>query len=195
MRRQDPPAQGHYKPSSTISANRTTELPDISERTRADYIKQIKTIEAKFGDFPLSALSDRRTRGVFKEWRDQLAIKSGRRQADYAWVVLARVSRWPRTRGKIADNPCEKGGRLYGGSRVDNIWRRREARSSSGAHAPASAADPRPMDRPTTRRFVAAAMVGLRRDSYPTAGNRKGGARVVVTVGAPFKAALDTAAK
>ena len=51
---------------------------------------KIKVIEAEFGDFPLSALTDRRTRGIFMAWRDKLAAKS-RRQADYAWQVLARM--------------------------------------------------------------------------------------------------------
>jgi hypothetical protein len=42
---------------------------DISARTQGDYIKQIKVIEAEFGDFPLSALGKKETRGIFKEWR------------------------------------------------------------------------------------------------------------------------------
>src|SRR5262249_8716586 len=62
-------------------------------RTRRDYVEKIKMIEAEFGDFPLSALTDRRTRGIFMAWRDRLAAKS-RRQADYAWQVLARVLSW-----------------------------------------------------------------------------------------------------
>ena len=36
-----------------------------SERTREDYIRQIRIIEKEFGDFPLRALSARETRGVF----------------------------------------------------------------------------------------------------------------------------------
>ena len=59
------------------------------ERTRRDYIRQIKIIEAEFGDFPLKALSAKQSRGVFKDWRDRLALKSVR-QADYAWTVLDR---------------------------------------------------------------------------------------------------------
>src|SRR5262249_1776450 len=93
----------------------------LAERTRDDYVKHIKIIEKKFGECPLSALSDRRTRGVFMGWRDKLALAS-RRQADYTWVVLARVLSWSLDRGLIAANPCEKGGRLYRGSRVDKIW-------------------------------------------------------------------------
>ena len=100
----------------------TTEFTkDISERTRSDYVKQINIIEQKFGDFPLRALSDPRTRGIFKEWRDKLATKSVR-QADYAWVVLARILSVAVDRGKIKENPCAKGGQLYQSARVDNVW-------------------------------------------------------------------------
>jgi integrase len=69
----------------------------------------------------LSALGDPRTRGIFKEWRDELATKSVR-QADYTWAVLARIFSVALDRGKIKDNPCTKGGRLYLSERVDKIW-------------------------------------------------------------------------
>ena len=73
----------------------------LRDRTRADYVRQIRIIEKQFGDFPLSALTDRRTRGVFMAWRDKLAMQS-RRQADYAWVVLSLVLAWAMDRGLIA---------------------------------------------------------------------------------------------
>ena len=47
---------------------------------------------------------------------------ASRRQADYAWVVLARVLAVALDRGWIDVNPCEKGGRLYNQSRRDRIW-------------------------------------------------------------------------
>ncbi len=93
----------------------------LAERTRSDYVKQIKIIEGKFSDFPLSALADRRTRAEFMAWRDKLA-DSSRRQADYAWTVLARVLSWALNRGLITTNPCQKGGRIYRGSRADKVW-------------------------------------------------------------------------
>ena len=94
----------------------------LAPRTREDYRRIIeKVIEPEFGDFPLSALSDKRTRGIFMAWRDKLALKS-RRQADYAWTVLARVLSWSKDRGYISINPCERGGRIYRGSRADKIW-------------------------------------------------------------------------
>jgi integrase len=82
---------------------------------------KIKAIEVEFGDFPLAALADRRTRGIFMAWRDKLALRS-RRQADYAWTVLALVLAWGMDRGMVPANPCARGGRLYNGSRVDKIW-------------------------------------------------------------------------
>jgi integrase len=93
----------------------------LRDRTRADYIGLIIKIEQKFGDAPLKALADPRTRGIFMDWRDELALRS-KRQADYAWTVLARVLSWAKDRGKITVNPCERGGRVYNGTRVDFVW-------------------------------------------------------------------------
>ena len=90
----------------------------LAPRSRSDYVGKIKLIEKAFGDFPLSAMTDNRTRGIFKAWRERLAVSS-RRQADYAWVVLARVLSWGMDRGLVAANPCARGGRLYRGSRAE----------------------------------------------------------------------------
>jgi integrase len=94
----------------------------LADSTRRSYVALVKRIEKEFADFPLTGLADRRTRGIFKAWRDRIAAESGRRQADYAWTVLARVLSWALDRGLVAANPCERGGRLYRGSRRDNIW-------------------------------------------------------------------------
>jgi integrase len=93
----------------------------ISPRTRQDYIKQIKRIELRFGDFPIKLLDDPRSRSLFLEWRDQLA-QTSLRQADYAYGTLARILSWAHDRGLIAKNPCAKGGKLYHGTRVHKIW-------------------------------------------------------------------------
>ncbi len=100
---------------------RSQDFLGLRERTRADYIKHIMKIEQRVGDMPLRALSDQRSRGVFMDWRDELALKS-QRQADYTWTVLAKVLSWAKDRGKITANPCEKGGRVYHGTRVDAVW-------------------------------------------------------------------------
>ena len=134
----------------------------LRERTRADYIKQITKIEQKFGDAPLKALADPRTRGIFMDWRDELALRS-KRQADYAWTVLARVLSWAKDRGKITVNPCERGGRVYHGTRVDFVWSVEDEAAflehAPGASAPAAVA--RAVDRPAAGRSPAPAVVGL----------------------------------
>lgn len=99
----------------------SSDWDDLAPRTRRDYVGLIKIIEKKFGDFPLSALSDPRTRGVFMDWRDTRA-KASRRQADYGWQVLARILSWAHGRGLVLANPCERGGRLYRGSRAAFVW-------------------------------------------------------------------------
>ena len=93
----------------------------LAERTKDDYLGKLRLIERSFGDFPLGALSDKRTRGMFKSWRNELAQKS-KRQADYAWSVLSLVLAWGLENGLVDTNPCTKGGRLYHGSRADKVW-------------------------------------------------------------------------
>jgi integrase len=173
----------------------TSEFTDLAERTKDDYRKKIALIEAEFGDLPLAALNDRRTRGVFKDWRDELAKKS-RRQADYAWVVLARVLSVAKDRGKIATNPCEKGGRLYEGSRRDLVW-------SLDDEAAYLEAAPEHMRLP----LLLAAWTGQRQGDllrlpwtaydgkHIRLRQSKTGARVCIPVVGPLKSALDAAAK
>jgi integrase len=167
----------------------------LSERTRADYIGKIKQIERSFGDFPLSALIDRRTRGVFLAWRDRLAATS-RRQADYSWVVLARVLSWALNRGLICANPCEKGGRLYRGSRADKVWSADDEaaflqRSAAHLNLPLLLALWTGQRQGDLLRLPWSAYDG----AYVRLRQRKGGVRVVIPVGTPLKAALDAAAK
>ena len=167
----------------------------LAPRTRSDYIAKIKLIEKKFGDFPLSALIDRRSRGVFMAWRDDLAMTS-RRQADYAWVVLARVLSWSLDRGLIMANPCEKGGRLYRGSRADKIWTATDE-TAFVEHAPPH----------LHLALLLALWTGQRQGDllrlpwsaydgrHLQLRQGKTGARVRIPVGAPLKAALDTTAR
>src|SRR5262249_22945214 len=118
--RRQPPHGGLLSILQSFQAS--PDFQDLADSTRRSYVPLIKRIERKSGDFPLAALTDRRTRGVFTAWRDRVAIESGRRQADYAWTVLARVLSWGLDRGLVAVNPCERGGRLYRASRSDRIW-------------------------------------------------------------------------
>jgi integrase len=163
----------------------------LRDRTRADYIQQIQKIERRFGDFPLSALTDRRTRGVFMAWRDSLAIKS-RRQADYAWAVLALILAWGVNRGLIAANPCERGGFLYRGNRIDKVWTS-DDEAAFLASAPAHLHLPLLLALWTGQRQ--GDLLRLSWSAYDGTHIRlrqsKTGTPVSIKVGAPLKAALD----
>jgi integrase len=167
----------------------------LADRTRADYVAKVKLIEKKFGDFPLSALTDRRTRGIFMGWRDELAVRS-RRQADYAWVVLARVLSWTLNRGLVAGNPCEKGGRLYRGTRAEKIWTT-DDEATFLKNAPSHLHLPLLLTLWTGQRQ--GDLLRLPWSSYDGTHIRlrqsKISARVVIPVGAPLKLALDKTLK
>lgn len=164
---------------------------DLAPRTQRDYVKIIKLIEKKFGDFPLSAMSDRRTRGILMEWRDERA-KASRRQADYGWQVLARILSWSHGRGLVSANPCEKGGRLYRGSRAENVWTDADEEAFL-ASAPAHLHLPLILALWTGQRQ--GDLLRLTWQQYDGKVIRlqqsKTGMRVVIPVGAPLKAALD----
>lgn len=99
----------------------SAEFAKLRERTRSDYHKHLDAIEREFGTFPVAALSSKRARVIFFEWKDRLARRS-LRQADYAWTVLARCMSWGLGRGLIDANPLEKGGRLYKATRAEKVW-------------------------------------------------------------------------
>jgi integrase len=169
----------------------------LAESTRRSYVALIKRIERDFGDFPLRALTDRRSRGVFLRWRDQIGSSGGRRQADYAWTVLARVLSWSFNRGLIAANPCERGGRLYrSGNRSEKIWTALDE-AAFLERAPVHLRLPLLLALWTGQRQ--GDLLRLPWSAYDGTHIRlrqsKTGARVVVPVGSPLKAALDAAAK
>jgi integrase len=179
----------------------TGEFRTLGERTKADYIKQIKIIERNFGDFPLKALAAKTARGEFKDWRDKLALKSAR-QADYAWTVLARILSVAKDRGKIAVNPCEKGGRLYDGTRVDFVWSI-EDETTFLKHAPAHLHLPLLLALWTGQRqgdllllsWSAYNGTHIRLRQSKSRRRRARPVYVNIPVGAPLKVALDTATK
>jgi integrase len=182
---------------SVLQAYQSSEdFRGLADSTRRSYIALIARIEKRFADFPLSALTDPRSRGIFMAWRDEVAARSGRRQADYAWTVLARVLSWGLDRGLVSANPCKQGGRLYRGSRADSIW-------TMGDESAFLTKAPRHLH----LALLLALWTGQRQgdllrlpwSAYDGTHIRlrqsKGGKPVTVLVGAPLKAALDAAPK
>ena len=187
-------------PSGTLQAvltayQQSPKFADLAPRTRKDYGKHIRLIEAEFGDFPLSALPDRRTRAEFLEWRDKLALKS-RRQADYVCSTFAAIMAWANDRGLILSNPCERPGKLYRSGRAELIW------TEADEAALLKVAPPR-----IRLAYLLAVWTGQRQGdllrltwtAYDGLHIRlkqgKTGKRVVIPVRGILKAALDEAAK
>ena len=168
----------------------------LAESTRHGYIGLVRRIEQAFGDFPLSALTDRRTRGVFMSWRDRYSVNSGRRQADYAWTVLARILSWGLDRGLVLANPCERGGRLYRGTRREIVWSAADEalfleRAPAQLHLPLLLALWTGQRQGDLLRLPWSAYDG----THIRLRQGKTGARVVIPVGARLKAALDATPK
>ena len=195
-------AQKVTSPSGTLLSvlqqyQSSEDFRGLADSTRRSYIALIKRIERTFGDFPLSALADRRSRGVFMAWRDQIAASAGRRQADYAWSVLARVLSWSFNRGLIAANPCERGGRLYrGGGRAEKVWTAADEaafleRAPAHLHLPLLLALWTGQRQGDLLRLPWSAYDGSRIRMRQS----KTGRPINVKVGAPLKAALDATPK
>jgi integrase len=187
------------EPTGTLAAlivlfKRATEFTGLAPKTQRDYLQHLKRIELKWGAVPIAALADKRIRGDFKAWRDKIAATSPR-QADYAWVVLARVLSVAKDRGEIGVNPCERGGRLYEADRTDKLWTDNNV-ARFLEHAPAHLRLPLLLAIWTGQRqgdllrLLWAAYDGefirLRQSKGGTRGSR-----IKIPVGAPLKAALD----
>jgi integrase len=178
------------------------EFTTLRPRTRADYIRQIKLIEQEFGDFPIKALIARETRGVFLDWRDKLALKSPR-QADYALTVLARILSVAKDRGRITVNPCERGGRLYNGTRVEFVWTLADEKkflmsAPAYLHLPLLLALWTGQRQGDLLRLTWSAYDGAHirlRQSKSVRVKARRPVYVTIPVGAPLKAALDAAIK
>ena len=130
------------------------------------------------------------------EWRDKLALKS-RRQADYAWQVLALILQWALDRGTITNNPCARGGRLYrSGVRIEKIWTD-EHEAVFLRSAPTHLHLPLLLGLWTAQRE--GDLLRLLWTNYDGTTIKlrqsKTGARVIIPVGTPLKAALDATRK
>jgi integrase len=170
------------------------EFTGLAPTTRRSYLSYVKLIEDEFGDLPLAALSDRRVRGEFKDWRDRFANTP--RKADYAWTTLARVMSFAKDRGIISANPCERGGRLYAADRRDKVWSEQDI---AAVLAVAS--------NEIQLALILALWSGQRQgdllrlpwSAYESPNIRlrqsKGGRRVAMPAGAPLRAMLDATAR
>lgn len=108
-------------------------LTNIGKPTQEEYRSRLRVIEDRFGDLPLTALADPAIRGVFLDWRDELARGDPRAanlkdrkpslcRAHTTFKVLRLLIGWAQNRGMVAINPCLRCRRIYHGTRIDKIW-------------------------------------------------------------------------
>jgi integrase len=186
------PAQAGSRAPLIAAFNASGEFTGItSEKTKTDYLRYLKMIEDEFGTMPVAAVEDKRARGTFKEWRDTMADRP--RTADYAWTVLARVLSVAKDRGAIAVNVCERGGRLYETDRTEIIWTANHIKkfcavASEELHFALLLALWTGQRQGDLIRLTWAQYDG----SKLRLSQRKGRKRVVIPVGAPLKAMLDS---
>ena len=165
----------------------------LGDRTKIDYLKQIKRIEAKFATMSILALEAKGVRRVFEAWREEIAVSSPR-GADYAWMMLKRIFSVAKERGRIKTNPCEGGGLLYKAQRQDAIW------TSEDEALFLRSARPR-----VALAFALALWTGQRQgdllrlrwdqvgDTHIRLQQSKRGKRVVIPIGTPLRRALAAA--
>lgn len=104
-------------------------LANLSEVTQREYRRTLKKIEERLGTLPITALADPAIRGVFLDWRDEVAkptpengMRGSRSRAHLAFKVLRLLLSWVVDRGKLPYNPCFQVKRIYHGTRIDKIW-------------------------------------------------------------------------
>ena len=108
----------------------------------------------------------------------------------------SRVLSWGMDRELVAANPCARGGRLYRGSRAEKIWTDADEaafldRAPTHLHLPLLLALWTGQRQGDLLRLPWSAYDG----THIRLRQSKGGARVVIKVGAPLKAALDATPK
>jgi integrase len=101
-------------------AYRTKVLPQLRERTQADYRKRLDLIETRFGSLSLKAMSSDLVARHIIEWRDTATESS--RQRDYLIQVLSLLLNWGVRERLLEKNQAALIDRQYSGDRRDKIW-------------------------------------------------------------------------
>ena len=163
----------------------------LASKTKKDYKRILNLISGKFGDCPIKLLEDRRVRGDFLEWRDQIA-KSSPRQSDYMIAVFARALAWALDRGMISVNPLKRPGRVWKGSRAEKVWGDDDERSLLAVASPQMALAIKLALWTGQRQGDLLRLTWNAYDGqFIRLRQSKTGVRVVIPVGAPLKAILD----
>jgi integrase len=163
----------------------------LAAKSRKDYQRILASICKKFGDCPVEVLKDKRVRGDFLAWRDEIAQGSPR-QADYTISVFARVLSWAKDRALIAENPLERPKRVWKGSRAEKVWSDEDESKFLAVATPQMALAMKLAIWTGQRQGDLLHLTWSAYDGhFIRLRQSKTGVRVVIPAGAPLKAILD----
>jgi len=117
-------SDSHHGTFNALVYDYTTSIDfqNLAESTKKEYRRLLTTAEAEFGTMPIGLLNDPRVRQDFTDWRDKVAIKSGKREADIRVQVISAMISWAINRGKLSVNHLKGLKRLHHADRSQMIW-------------------------------------------------------------------------
>lgn len=95
---------------------------NLAPSTQVEYRRMLRAAEAEFGDLPIAALDDARVRKDFLDWREEIAHKSGEREADNRLSAISAMLSWAVDRGRLSTNHLRGFRRLYHSDRAEIVW-------------------------------------------------------------------------
>lgn len=104
-----------------LSASKRREVERVMKSMRADTLK-LDRGECKLRDFPTKALGAKRSRVIFKAWRDAIAEERGPQAADSRVETLRRALNVAMSDGVGDANPLAKLSKVANPDRADLIW-------------------------------------------------------------------------
>jgi len=104
-----------------LSASKRREVERVMKSMRTDAIK-LERGECKLRDFPTKALGAKRSRAIFKAWRDAVAEARGPQAADSRVETLRRALNVAMSDGVTDANPLAGLSKVANPDRADLIW-------------------------------------------------------------------------
>jgi hypothetical protein len=77
---------------------------NLAPSTQAEYRRMLTKAEPEFGTMPIEALNDPRVRIEFLDWREKIALSSGKREADHRLSAISSMLTWAVDRGQLSAN-------------------------------------------------------------------------------------------
>lgn len=93
-----------------------------AEATKAEYRRRFRVIERKWGSAPISAFNEIKFKTAVLDWRDGIAARGAKCEADSLTSALSRLGSWSLGRGEIERNVLDKIGHIYRSNRADKLW-------------------------------------------------------------------------